>query len=65
MNAFKQEEDSVAFKFFQFLYIKYTDEFLHKWINDLRKAINAHQVCWRPLKNNFQKLFEVYSKNNF
>ena len=38
-----------------------SNEFLHKLIGDLRsrqnEAINALQVCCKPLKSNFQKLF--------
>ena len=36
---------------------KSSDEFFHIQISDLRKAINALQLCWTPLRSNFQKLF--------
>ena len=46
--------------------IKYNNEFLHKQVDDLRSRQNETaddlQLRWKPLKNNFQKLFLIESK---
>ena len=55
MNTYQHESDSVAFIHYWSACIKKSkDEFLHMWIGDLRKPINALELCWRLLRNNFQ-----------
>ena len=45
---------------------KFNTEFLHRWMYDLRskqnKAINALQICWKPLQGSFQKIFLIGGK---
>ena len=36
---------------------KSNNEFLHRWKDDLRRAINALQHCGRSLRSKFAKLF--------
>ena len=45
---------------------KSNNKFLHRWIGDLKsklnEAINALQLCSKPFKSNFQKVFQIKGK---
>ena len=41
---------------------KSNNEFLHRRTDDLRKVTNALQLCWKPLRSNFKKIFLIGGK---
>ena len=65
MNAFQYEGNSAVFKLLEYLK-KSHNEILYRWIDDLRyiqnKDINDSQLCWKTVKNSFQKLFLILGK---
>ena len=45
---------------------QFNDEFIDKWLCDSRRrhneAINDLQLCWEPLKRNFEKVLLIGGK---
>ena len=67
MNNFQHKKDNVAFKLLECQYEKkYNNEFIHKWKGTLKsrqnEAMKDLQLCWKPLKSNFLKIFLVGGK---